>query len=82
MTDAVMALAPERDTDGALSRLVEVLLDKGAYLDLDVLITVAEVPLIAVNLRAMIAGVETMIEHGVPGPWSPPPVAAAEEGEA
>ncbi len=62
-------LQPERDTRGALSRLVEVLLDKGVYLDLDLIVTVAEVPLIAVDIRAAIAGVETMIEYGFRGPW-------------
>jgi len=62
-------LQPERDSRGALSRLVEVLLDKGVYLDLDLVITVAEVPLIAVDIRAAIAGVETMIEYGFRGPW-------------
>src|SRR5947209_704223 len=65
-------LEPERDTRGALSRLVEVLLDKGVYLDLDLLVTVAEVPLIAVDLRATIAGVETMIEYGLLGAWGTP----------
>lgn len=72
MTEAAGVLAPDRGSDGALSRLVEVLLDKGVVLDLDLLVTVAEVPLIAVNLRAMVAGVETMIEYGVPGLWSTP----------
>jgi hypothetical protein len=61
-------LQPERDTRGALSRLVEVLLDKGVYLDLDLIVSVAEVPLIAVDIRAAIAGVETMIEYGLLGP--------------
>ena len=60
-------LPPERTTRGALSQLIEVLLDKGVYLDLDLLVTVAEVPLIAVDLRATIAGVETMIEYGMLG---------------
>lgn len=62
-------LQPERDTRGALSRLVEVLLDKGVYLDLDLIVSVAGVPLIAVDVRAAIAGVETMIEYGFRGPW-------------
>jgi hypothetical protein len=61
-------LQPERDTRGALSRLVEVLLDKGVYLDLDLIVTVAGVPLIAVDIRAAIAGVETMIEYGLLSP--------------
>ena len=60
---------PDADSEGALSLLLDVLLEKGVYLDLDLVITVAEVPLIAVNLRATIAGVETMLEWGVPGVW-------------
>jgi hypothetical protein len=66
---APAGLAPEQDGRGALSRLVEVLLDKGVYLDLDLVVTVAEVPLIAVDIRAAVAGVETMIEYGFLGPW-------------
>lgn len=46
------------------------LLDRGVHLDLDLVITVAEVPLIAVSLRAALAGVQTMIDWGVPGPWT------------
>jgi hypothetical protein len=71
---------PDADSEGALSRLLDVLLDKGVYLDLDLVITVADVPLIAVNLRATIAGVETMLEWGVPGVWDetrPPRTVAA-----
>jgi gas vesicle protein GvpA/GvpJ/GvpM family len=81
VTEAAAVLAPDRGSDGALSRLVEVLLDKGVVLDLDLLVTVAEVPLIAVNLRAMVAGVETMVEYGVPGSWSAP-IADADRGGA
>lgn len=77
MTEVVAPLAPDRETDGALARLVDVLLDKGVYLDLDLVVTVAEVPLIAVHLQALIAGVETMVEHGMPGPWGIPDGAGA-----
>jgi hypothetical protein len=69
-------LTPDRETRGALSQLVEVLLNKGVYLDLDLVVTVAEVPLIAVNLRATIAGVETMIRYGL---YEPSPAGAAHD---
>lgn len=62
--------APDADSESALARLLDVVLDKGVLLDLELVITVARVPLIAVNLRATIAGVETMLEWGVPGIWS------------
>lgn len=58
-------MAPTNDLRATLPDLLEVMLDKGVYLDLDLLITVAEVPLIGVSLRAAVAGVETMLEHGL-----------------
>lgn len=70
MPDAALVPTPERSSESALARLVDVLLDKGVVLDLDLLVTVAGVPLIAVNLRATIAGVETMLDYGVPGVWA------------
>lgn len=76
---------PDADSEGALSRLLDVVLDKGVYLDLELVITVAGVPLIAVNLRATIAGVETMLEWGVPGIWDDGAAAAGravEQGPA
>ena len=38
-------------------------------LHLDLLIAVADVPLIGISLRAAIAGIETMLEHGVLREW-------------
>lgn len=64
MTTSV-PLEPTRDQHATLGALVDVLLDKGVYLDLDLIITVAEVPLIGVNLRATIAGMQTMLDYGM-----------------
>lgn len=49
--------------------LVDVLLEKGVILQADVVISVAEVPLIGVNLQAAIAGMATMTEHGFFEEW-------------
>jgi hypothetical protein len=58
-------LEPTRDQHATLAALVDVLLDKGVYLDLDLIITVADIPLIGVNLRATIAGMQTMLDYGM-----------------
>ncbi|WP_454109704.1 gas vesicle protein [Leifsonia shinshuensis] len=62
-------MQPTRDQKATLGALVDVLLDKGVYLNLDLIITVADVPLIGVNLRATIAGMETMLRYGLMTEW-------------
>ncbi|WP_338017986.1 gas vesicle protein [Streptomyces taklimakanensis] len=52
-----------------LDDLVEVLLNKGAVLHLDLIVAVADIPLIGVSLRAAIAGMETMLEYGMMRRW-------------
>jgi hypothetical protein len=68
-SDGAPALQPTRDLHATLPDLVDALLNKGVYLDLDLIITVADIPLIGVNLRAAIAGMETMLEHGMMRGW-------------
>ena len=63
------AMQPTRDPRATLPDLVEVLLNKGVFLNLDLIITVADIPLIGVNLRATIAGIETMLEYGMMQSW-------------
>jgi hypothetical protein len=62
-------MEPTRDLRATLPDLLDVLLDKGVYLDLDLIVTVADVPLIGVSLRAAIAGIDTMLEHGMMRQW-------------
>jgi len=63
------ALQPTRDLHATLPDLLDALLTKGVYLDLDLIITVADIPLVGVNLRAAVAGIETMLEHGMMRGW-------------
>ena len=49
--------------------LLDRVLDKGLILDADLIIAVADIPLLAVNLRAAIAGMETMLEYGLMEEW-------------
>lgn len=57
-------LRPVGDPRATLPDLMEALVNKGVILHLDLLISVAEIPLIGVNLKA-VAGMETMLEHGL-----------------
>ena len=58
-----------RTRQATIDDLLERLLDKGIILNLDLVIGVAGIPLIAVNLRAAIAAIETMIDYGLMQAW-------------
>lgn len=45
--------------------LIDRTLNKGIILNADLVITVANVPLLAANLRLALASVETMLKYGV-----------------
>lgn len=62
-------MEPTRNPEVTLPDLITVLLDKGTYPNLDLIIAVADIPLIGVNLRATIAGMETMLEYGMMREW-------------
>lgn len=62
-------MEPTRNPEVTLPDLITVLLDKGTYLNLDLIIAVADIPLIGINLRATIAGMETMLEYGMMREW-------------
>jgi len=49
--------------------LLDKILDKGVMINADVIISVAGVPLIGVNLRAALAGMETMLDYGMMEAW-------------
>jgi len=58
-------MEPTRQGRATLVDLLDRVLDKGLLINADVIISLAGVPLIAVNLRAAIASVETMLEYGL-----------------
>ena len=62
-------IEPVRDPRVTLVELVDTLLDRGLYLNVDVIISVADIPLIGLNLRATLAGMETMLEYGMMRDW-------------
>ena len=52
-----------------LVELLDKILDKGGLLNADVIISVAGIPLVGVNLRAALAGIETMLQYGMMEAW-------------
>jgi len=60
-------MKPVRET--GLVDLLDRLLNKGLVLDADLIITVAGVPLVGMKLRAILAGMETMLEYGIMDDW-------------
>ena len=62
-------MEPTHDLHATLTDLLDRVLDKGVIINADVIITVSGIPLIAVNLRAAIAGMETMREYGLMTDW-------------
>lgn len=65
-------MEPETESaDEGLAGLLNRALNKGAILNADLLITVNDIPLVAVRLQAAIANIETMIEYGIMTEWEP-----------
>jgi hypothetical protein len=62
-------MQPSRDTRATLVDLLDRVLEKGLVLNADLIISVAGIPLIGVNLRAYLAGIETMLKFGIWQDW-------------
>ena len=63
-------MEPDPPTDDdAVVDLVDVLLEEGAVLDADVDVSVADIPLVGIKLRAALAGMTTMRDYGLFDEW-------------
>lgn len=62
-------MEPVRDYS-ALVDLLDHALQKGLYVSADVIISVADVPLIGLNLRLALANIQTMLNYGMMRDWS------------
>jgi hypothetical protein len=58
-------MQPSKNDEHAVVDLVDVLLREGAVLRADVVVTVADVPLVGINLQAAVAGMATMTDYGM-----------------
>ena len=63
--------------DDELVDLLEIVLRDGAVLRADVIISVADIPLVGLKLTAAIAGMETMTDYGLFEAWDTERRAAA-----
>ncbi len=61
-------MRPTNDRD-ALVDVLDVILRDGVVLRADVIVSVAEIPLIGIKLTAVIAGMETMTAYGLFEEW-------------
>ncbi|WP_226041785.1 gas vesicle protein [Natrinema sp. DC36] len=61
-------MRPQKNDD-ALVDVLDVLLRDGAILRADVIVSVADIPLVGIKLTAAIAGMETMTEYGLFEEW-------------
>jgi len=62
-------MTPTREKHATLVDLLDRVLEKGLVIQADIIISVAGIPLIGVNLRAALAGMETMLKYGPMREW-------------
>lgn len=62
-------MRPTKRDDDAVVDLLDVILRDGAVLEADAVITVADIPLVGLKLRAAIAGMTTMTDYGIFEEW-------------
>ncbi len=62
-------MTPVRESQATLVDLLDRVLEKGLVIQADLIVSVAGIPLIGVNLRAALAGMETMLKYGVMQAW-------------
>ena len=60
---------PLARSPATLVDLLDRVLDRGLVLNADIIISLAGVPLIGINLRAALAGMETMTRYGLMRDW-------------
>jgi len=65
----VTIMEPKSYTKATLVDLLDRVLDKGIVIHAEIMISVAGIPLIGVNLKAALAGMETMLEYGMMEEW-------------
>ncbi len=61
-------MRPQRDED-ALVDVLDVLLRDGVVVRADVIVSVADIPLVGIKLTAVVAGMETMTAYGLFEAW-------------
>lgn len=60
---------PQCHTKATLVDLLDRVLEKGLVIHADLIVSVAGIPLIGINLKAALAGMETMVKYGMMKEW-------------
>jgi hypothetical protein len=64
-----MVCLPAKLRQATLVDLLDRALDKGVVISADLVVSLAGIPLVGVNLRAAVAGMETMLRYGLMRDW-------------
>lgn len=72
-------MEPQRD---AIVDLLDRILDKGAVVNADVIVTLGEVPLLGIDLRLALAGMDKMLDYGLFEDWEEAHKAMEEDNES
>ena len=62
-------MEPTRSPQATVTDLLDRILDKGILLNTDIIISVSGIPLLGVNLKLALAGIETMLQYGIMEDW-------------
>lgn len=62
-------MEPTKNETHAIVEFIDVLLREGVVVQADVIVTVADIPLVGISLRAAIAGMTRMTEYGLFEEW-------------
>jgi len=62
-------MEPTRRQQATLVDLIDRILDKGILLNTDLIISLSGIPLLGINLKLALAGMETMLEYGIMVDW-------------
>lgn len=62
-------MKPIKHRKATLVDLLDRVLEKGVVISADIVITLAGIPMIGINLRAAVAGMETMLKYGMMQEW-------------
>ena len=62
-------MQPSRADEDVVVDLLDVILRDGAVVEADVVISIADIPLVGLKLRAAIAGMTTMTQYGMFEDW-------------
>jgi DNA topoisomerase VI subunit B len=62
-------MEPSRSPQATLNDLLDRILDNGILLNTDLIICVSGIPLLGINLKLALAGMETMLQYGIMEDW-------------